>query len=146
MLPWSTTHFLSLLCEEAEASPSIGNTLWRLNDVHAFGYNSTGSERVWMKFGALRVYCLQLATTDFGCDSRRSGSAGRFFVFFCQVNNAQLPISGWPHFTNFAHKTWFCDVVKSFRKDIFKIFPQGVVFPKTHFLLSLRTTSNFIRR
>jgi len=26
-----------------------------LNDVHAFGYNSTGNERIWMKFGALRV-------------------------------------------------------------------------------------------
>jgi len=25
----------------------------RLNGVHAFGYNSTGSERIWMKFGAL---------------------------------------------------------------------------------------------
>jgi len=31
---------------------SIGNTLWR---VHAFGYNSAGRERIWMKFGALRV-------------------------------------------------------------------------------------------
>ena len=26
----------------------------RLNDIHVFGYNSTGSERIWMKFGALR--------------------------------------------------------------------------------------------
>jgi len=24
-----------------------------LNGVHAFGYNSAGSESIWMKFGAL---------------------------------------------------------------------------------------------
>jgi len=40
-----------LLGEEAEASPSIGNTVARLNDVHAFGYDSAGSERIWVKFG-----------------------------------------------------------------------------------------------
>jgi len=33
----------------------------RLNDVHESSYNSAGSERIWMKFGALRVYCLELA-------------------------------------------------------------------------------------
>jgi len=51
-----------LLGEEAVASPSIGKTLWAIvalfNDVHAFGYNSAGSERIWMKFEAFRVYCL----------------------------------------------------------------------------------------
>jgi len=25
--------------------------------VHAFGYNSAGSEAIWMKIGALWVYC-----------------------------------------------------------------------------------------
>ena len=45
----------------------------RFNDVHAFGYNSAGSERIWMKFGELRIYCLELALTDFGRDPRRSG-------------------------------------------------------------------------
>jgi len=56
----------------------------RFNDVHAFGYNSAGSERIWMKFAELRVYCLELALTDFGRDPRRSES-GRpcgSFVFF----------------------------------------------------------------
>ena len=34
----------------------------RFNDVHMmFGYNSAGSERIWLKFGELRVYCLGLA-------------------------------------------------------------------------------------
>ena len=75
-----------------EASPSIGNTVTRFNDVHATGYNSAGSVRIRMKFGALRVYCPELALTDFGRDPRRSES-GRpcgSFVLFCQVNNARL--------------------------------------------------------
>jgi len=46
----------------------------RFNDVHASGYNSAGSERIWMKFGELRVYCLELALTDFGRDPHRSES------------------------------------------------------------------------
>ena len=36
------------------------------NDVHATSYNSAGSIRIRMKFGVLRVYCLELALTDFG--------------------------------------------------------------------------------
>jgi len=64
----------------------------RFNDVHAFGYNFAGlSERIWMKFGELRVYCLELALTDFGRDPRRSESGDLAEVlFFCQVNNARL--------------------------------------------------------
>jgi len=70
----------------------------RFNDVHAFGYNSAGSGGIWMKLGALRVYCRELAPADFGRDPRRSesGSARQIFVFFCPVNNARLhrfPIS-----------------------------------------------------
>jgi len=33
----------------------------RFDGVHAFGYNSAGSEAIWMKIGALWVYCLPLA-------------------------------------------------------------------------------------
>jgi len=62
----------------------------RFNDVHAFSYNSAGSERIWMKFGELRVYCLELALTDFGHDPRRNESGRPCGSFFCQVNNAQL--------------------------------------------------------
>jgi len=62
----------------------------RFNDVHAFGYNSAGSEWIWMKFGELRVYCLELALTDFGRDPRRSESGRPCGSFFCQVNNARL--------------------------------------------------------
>ena len=46
----------------------------RFNDVHAFGYNFAGSERIWMNFEELRVYCLMLALTDFGHDPHRSES------------------------------------------------------------------------
>jgi len=38
----------------------------RFNDVRASGYNLVGSEPIWLKFGALRVYCLELAVADFG--------------------------------------------------------------------------------
>jgi len=56
----------------------------RLNDVHTSGYNSTKSERIWMKFRVHRVYCLQLALADFGHDPSRSesGRMSRNFVFF----------------------------------------------------------------
>ena len=67
----------------------LGEEYWkyfvaRFNDVHVFGYNSTGSERIWMKFGELRVYCLELALADFGRDLRRSESGRPYasFVFF----------------------------------------------------------------
>ena len=103
------------------------------NDVHAFGYNSAGSERIWMKFGELRVYCLELALTDFGRDTRRSES-GRpcgSFVFFCQVNNARLcpfPVS--PISRN-LHKTWFCEVVNPFGIISWKFALKGSFLQRT---------------
>jgi len=53
------------------------------NDIHASGYNYAKSEPIWMKFGALRVYCLELALADFGRDPHRSesGTARHFFVW-----------------------------------------------------------------
>jgi len=56
----------------------------RFNDVHASGYNSAENEQIWMTFGALRGYCVELAVTDFGRDPRRSesGRVSRNFVFF----------------------------------------------------------------
>jgi len=55
-----------------------------LNGVHAFGNNSAGNERIWMKFGALRVYCLALALVDYGHDPHisKSGRVSRNIVFF----------------------------------------------------------------
>jgi len=64
----------------------------RFNHVHASGYNSARSVRIRMKFGALRVYCLELARADFGRDPCRSdsGRSSRNLVSFCEVNNARL--------------------------------------------------------
>jgi len=55
-----------------------------LNDVHEFDYNSAGSDRIWMKFVALRAYCLELVLTDFGRDPRKATAGARadFFCFF----------------------------------------------------------------
>jgi len=66
----------------------------RFNDVHAFGYNSAGSERIWMKFGELRVYCLELALTEGAIRAEASAGYLADVLFFCQVNNARL--SGFP--------------------------------------------------
>jgi len=44
------------------------------NGVDAFGYNSAETGPIWMKSGALRLYCLGLALTDFECDARSSDS------------------------------------------------------------------------
>ena len=78
----------------------------RLNDVHAFGYNSAGSERIWMKFGEPRVYGLKLSLTNFERDPRRSGfgTASRNFVFLSIKQRAISPTSGRPNFTQFAQK------------------------------------------
>jgi len=103
----------------------------RFSDVHAFGYNSAESERIWMKFLELRVYCLELALTDFGRDPRRSESGrpcGSFFLSGKQ--RATLPISVQPNFMKFAHKTWFCEVVNPFGIIFWKFALKGSSFPK----------------
>ena len=60
------------------------NFVARFNDVHESGYNSAGSVRIRTKFGALRVYCLELALADFGRDPRRIESETAYgnFVSF----------------------------------------------------------------
>jgi len=93
----------------------------RLNDVHAFGYNSAVSERIWMKFGERRDYCLELSWTNFGRDPRRSGSgrASRIFVFFCPLNDARfhrLPVSQISR--NLHTKTCFCVLCWGFGKHL----------------------------
>jgi len=107
------------------------------NDVHASGYNSAGSVRIRMKFGALRVYCLELALRDFGRDPSRSESGrwSRNFVFFCEVNNARLcrfPVS---HSSRNLHKRrgsmWPCIVLE----NICEYLPvRGLFLPKRQIL------------
>ena len=125
-----------------------------------FGYNSTGSEPIWMKVGEFWVHCLPLALADFGHNPCRSESETARRNFFCQVSNTRfhrLPISqisqnlhtrrgseSWwilleQHFENFPVNDRFF-----FKKAIFfaKIFndlrlqalitPWGYKFMKTH--------------
>ena len=50
--------------------------------LHAFGYNSAGSEPIWMNFGKLWAKCWGLDLADFGRDPRSSDSlrGSRFFL------------------------------------------------------------------
>ena len=61
----------------------------RFNGVHAFGYNSAGSEPIWMKFGALWVQCLcrwhwQILARS---AQKRQRESEAKFCFFCEVMN-----------------------------------------------------------
>ena len=55
-------------CYSPEAERSFGRIMEILygakNGVHAFGYNSAESERIWMKSGALWVHCWGLAQQE----------------------------------------------------------------------------------
>jgi len=59
----------------------------RFGGVYAFAYNSAESKPIWMKYGALSVYCRGLALADFGRDPLSSDS-WRAKRIFCQVSNA----------------------------------------------------------
>jgi len=131
-----------LLGEEAEASPSVGNIVWHVwttftrsaitpPEVNGFGWNLEHFEYIvwswpWYILGAI-------------CVEARAGARADFFVRW--ITN---------DFTDFRsvkfHEICTQDVVlrrgESFWNEIFKIFPQGVVFfPKP---TSSRTTSDFI--
>jgi len=116
-----------------EASPSIRNTVARFNDVHAFGYNSAESERIWMKFGALRECCLELSLTYFWARSaqkRERESVPKFFLSGEQ--RAISPTSGRPNFTKFAHNTCFRVRVNPFTKHLWKFASKGSFCQKGH--------------
>ena len=105
----------------------------RLNDIHAFGYNSAVSERIWMKFGELRVYCPELSLTNFGRDPRRSrsGSSSRNFVFFWSIKQRAIsPTSGRPNFTKFVQKDVFLCPHVGFGKHLRKCARKGSFPPK----------------
>jgi len=90
----------------------------RLNDVDAFGYNSAGSERIWMKFGARRAHCLELALADFGRDSRKSES-GSTCQFFCQVSNERFHRLTVSQISRSLHttRTWICVAMNPFETN-----------------------------
>jgi len=55
----------------------------RFDGVHVFGYNSAGSEPIWMKFGALWVHCLLLAVSRFWGRSAQEQERESETKFFC---------------------------------------------------------------
>jgi len=66
---------------EARLRPNIGNTLRaRFDGVHAFVYNSAGSEPIWLKFGAPSRFWARSA------EKRQRESKANF----CHVSNARL--------------------------------------------------------
>jgi len=80
-----TSHRLFLVMISRRGSCSFAE-YWkyfvtRFNGVHAFGDISAGSERIWMKFEALRVYCLELAWQILGA-IRTKARAGAEILFF----------------------------------------------------------------
>ena len=96
------------------SKPQASSEYWihftaRFGGVHAFGYNSTESEPIWMKSGALRVHCRGLALADFRRDPRKSDScrARRNFVcFFLSGKQCTIsPISRQPNFTRSEHRS-----------------------------------------
>jgi len=139
-----------LLREEAEASPSIGNTLWRvwmvfmhlaitLLEVNGFGWNLGYCEYIvcrwpWQTLGAIRA------------EARAGERADFFFVFFCPVNNAWLyrflvgQISRNLH-TIRGSAMWWIRSEQNFQN----LLAKGCFFPKTRFLTTSWTTSDFRR-
>ena len=104
----------------------------RLNDVHAFGYNSAGSELIWMKCGELQACFLELSLANFGREPRRSGSgsASRNFVF-CTLNNSRfhrLPVGQISR--NLHKKTCFRVRMCRVGKHLWKFARKGSFFPK----------------
>jgi len=92
----------------------------RLNDVHVVGYNSAGSERIWMKFGELGVYGSELCLTDSGPRSaqKRQRESEPKYSFLSIKQRAISPTSGRPNFTKFAQK----DVVPCPMLGLWKTF------------------------
>jgi len=95
------------------------------NNVHASGYNSAGSKRIWMKFGALRVYCLELGLADFGRDPRRRESDPKLCFFLSGKQRATLPICGRPNFTKVSPLA-----INPFGTYLWKFACKGSFFPK----------------
>jgi len=96
-----------------EASPSIGNTLWRVSTMFTrlaitpdldenFGTPSilfgAGRGRSWAR----------------SAQKRERETLRKFCFFLSGKQRTTLPIFGQPNFTKFAHKTWFCAMVNPF--------------------------------
>jgi len=54
-LSWTVCPYSEITCKSCIVFMA------HFDGVHAFGYNSAGSEAIWMKIGAVWVYCLPLS-------------------------------------------------------------------------------------
>ena len=101
----------------------------RFNDVHAFGYNSTGSERIWMKFRELLSILFGAGPDRFWARSALKQERETLQKFFCQVNNARLcrfPVSQISRNLHTRHDSVTC----FFRIIFWKFALKGSFFPK----------------
>jgi len=57
----------------------------RLNDVHAFGYNSAGSERFWMKFGNYEYIVRSCPGQILGAIRAEAAAAPRAEILFFSI-------------------------------------------------------------
>ena len=100
--------------------------------VHAFGYNSAKSERIWMKPGALWAHCQGADPSRFWAHLRNSGS-WRQAKYFCQVKNIQFhrfPVSQISRNLNTTCRSVSYD--ENFRNKILKFYHKGAFFQKMH--------------
>jgi len=115
----------------------------RFDGVHTFGYNSAGSEPIWMKFGAVCAHCLRLAVADFGRDPRRSESEANFCFFFVRSVTHDFADFRLPKFHEICTQVVNRWVGESFPNRIVK-FPRKGLFKKNcTFLPKSSTTSDF---
>jgi len=101
----------------------------RFGGVYAFGYNSTESERTWMKS--------ELEHSEYivgNCPWQILGAiraVGRACeIFWSGKQRTILPISRRPNFTKFEHNTSIGVTMKTFGAEFLKILAQMHVFPK----------------
>jgi len=127
MRTWERYCCLTSFLLGEEASPSIGNTLWRVStmftrsaitppEVNGFGWHLENSEyidRFWARSA-----------------QKRERETLRIFCFLARKQCSTLPISGQQNFTKFAHKTWFYDAVNPFGNIFFLNLPLRGFFPK----------------
>jgi len=111
------------------ASPSIGNTLWRVcssrvPEVNRFGWNLGHSVHMvcrwpWQILGAIRAEATARERSD--------------ICFLWGNQRATSLTSGRPNFTKFAHKTWICVAMNLLGTNFWKSSRKGYFFQKGNF-------------
>ena len=97
--------------------------------MNGFGWNLGHS---W-----LRIYCLELALSDFGRDPRRSESEQKFCFFLSGKQRAISRTSSRPNFTKFAHNTWIYVAMNPFGKHLWKFTRKGSFSKKVNFCVNI---------